>query len=101
MKRAGRCAAAPLLSSFFAPTIRTLLALFVFLAALFSFVIPPFEAPDEIWHYAFVQHLVTQRALPVAEPKYAGHVAAAGDAGAGLLCGRGAAHRAGRSVRFP
>ncbi len=52
----------------FRPTIRTLMAIFVFLAALFSIVIPPFEAPDEIWHYAFVQHLVTQRALPVAEP---------------------------------
>ena len=53
----------------FRPTIRTLLAIFVFLAALFSFIVPPFEAPDEIWHHAFVQHLVTQRALPVAEPK--------------------------------
>ncbi len=50
------------------PTIRILLAIFVFLAALYSIVIPPFEAPDEIWHYAFVQHLVTQRTLPVAEP---------------------------------
>ena len=50
------------------PTIRNLLAFFVLLASLFSFVIPPFEAPDEIWHYAFVQHLVTARALPVAEP---------------------------------
>ena len=49
-------------------TIRNLLAGFVLLASLFSFVIPPFEAPDEIWHYAFVQHLVTARALPVAEP---------------------------------
>ena len=52
----------------FRPTIRTLLAAFVFLAALFSIVVPPFEAPDEIWHHAFVQHLVTRRALPVAEP---------------------------------
>ena len=34
----------------------------------YSIVIPPFEAPDEIWHFAFVQHLVTQRTLPVAEP---------------------------------
>ena len=52
----------------FRPTIRTLLAIFVFLAALYSVVIPPFEAPDEIWHFGFVQHLVTQRTLPVAEP---------------------------------
>ena len=50
------------------PTIRHLLALYLLLASLFSFAIPPFEAPDEIWHFAFVQHLVTQRTLPVAEP---------------------------------
>ncbi len=50
------------------PTIRNLLAAFVFLASLFSFVTPPFEAPDEIWHFAFVHQLVTLRALPVAEP---------------------------------
>lgn len=50
------------------PTIRHLLALYLLLASLFSFVTPPFEAPDEIWHFAFVQHLVTQRELPIAEP---------------------------------
>ena len=50
------------------PTIRKLLAVFVLLASLFSFFTPPYEAPDEIWHFAFVQHLVTLRALPVAEP---------------------------------
>ncbi len=50
------------------PTIRHLLAVYLLLASLFSIVTPPFEAPDEIWHFAFVQHLVTQRALPVAEP---------------------------------
>ena len=50
------------------PAVRTLLAIFVLLSALFSVVTPPFEAPDEIWHFAFVQHLVTQRALPLAEP---------------------------------
>ena len=50
------------------PTIRHLLAFYLLLASLFSFVTPPFEAPDEIWHFAFVQHLVTQRTLPVAEP---------------------------------
>ena len=50
------------------PTIRHLLAVYLLLASLFSFVTPPFEAPDEIWHFAFVQHLVTQRTLPVAEP---------------------------------
>lgn len=52
----------------FRPTIRRLLAVYLLLAGLFSFVTPPFESPDEIWHYAFVQHLVTQGTLPVAEP---------------------------------
>ena len=50
------------------PSIRLLLAVYLLLASLFSFVTPPFEAPDEIWHFAFVHHLVTQRKLPVAEP---------------------------------
>ena len=50
------------------PTLRHLLAFYLLLASLFSFVTPPFEAPDEIWHFAFVQHLATQRTLPVAEP---------------------------------
>ena len=50
------------------PTIRHLLAAYLLLASLFSLVNPPFEAPDEIWHFAFVQHLVTQRTLPRAEP---------------------------------
>ena len=50
------------------PTIRHLLAFYLLLASLFSFVTPPFEAPDEIWHFAFVHHLATQRTLPVAEP---------------------------------
>ena len=50
------------------PTIHRLLAVFILLASLYSVVNPPFEAPDEIWHFAFVQHLATQRTLPIAEP---------------------------------
>ncbi len=50
------------------PTIHRLLAVFLLFASLFSLVTPPFEAPDEIWHFAFVQHLATQKTLPVAEP---------------------------------
>lgn len=50
------------------PTIHRLLAVFILLASLYSIVNPPFEAPDEIWHFAFVQHLATQRTLPIAEP---------------------------------
>ncbi len=47
--------------------IRLLLALFILLAATYSVITPPFETPDEIWHFAFIQHLVTQRSLPVSE----------------------------------
>ncbi|MCB0253423.1 MAG: glycosyltransferase family 39 protein [Anaerolineae bacterium] len=41
---------------------------FVLLATLYSVVIPPFETPDEIWHFAFVQHLVSGKGLPVSAP---------------------------------
>lgn len=72
MSHASETGGAPQASSpslpFFRPKVRTLLAAYLFLAALFSIVVPPFEAPDEIWHFAFVQHLVTQRGLPVSEP---------------------------------
>ena len=40
---------------------------FVLLAAIYSVVIPPFETPDEIWHFAFVQHLASGQGLPVSE----------------------------------
>jgi 4-amino-4-deoxy-L-arabinose transferase-like glycosyltransferase len=41
---------------------------FVLLAGLYSVVAPPFETPDEIWHYAFIQHLAAGRGLPVSTP---------------------------------
>ena len=44
------------------------IGLFVLLAGLYSIVVPPFETPDEIWHYAFIQHLAAGRGLPVSEP---------------------------------
>jgi 4-amino-4-deoxy-L-arabinose transferase-like glycosyltransferase len=37
---------------------------FVALAALYSLVTPLFEAPDEVWHYAYVRYLAERRALP-------------------------------------
>jgi len=49
-------------------SIRLLLTAFVLLAATYSVVVPPFETPDEIWHFAFVHHLVTERSLPISEP---------------------------------
>ena len=45
-----------------------LIALFVLLAGLYSVLVPAFETPDEIWHYAFIQHLAAGRGLPVSEP---------------------------------
>ena len=44
------------------------IGVFVLLAGLCSVVVPPFETPDEIWHYAFIQHLAAGRGLPVSEP---------------------------------
>jgi hypothetical protein len=46
-----------------------ILTVFVLLAALYSVVVPAFETPDEIWHFAFVQHVATGQGLPVAEPE--------------------------------
>jgi 4-amino-4-deoxy-L-arabinose transferase-like glycosyltransferase len=48
--------------------IHLLLAVFIFIAATYSILTPPFETPDEIWHFAFIQHVVTGQGLPVAEP---------------------------------
>ena len=45
-----------------------LIGVFVLLAGLYSVVVPPFETPDEIWHYAFIQHLAAGKGLPVSEP---------------------------------
>ena len=45
-----------------------LLGLFVLLAVVYSVVIPPFETPDEIWHFAFIQHVASGQGLPVSEP---------------------------------
>jgi 4-amino-4-deoxy-L-arabinose transferase-like glycosyltransferase len=48
--------------------IHLLLAVFIFIAATYSILTPPFETPDEIWHFAFIQHVATGQGLPVAEP---------------------------------
>ncbi len=45
-----------------------MIGVFVLLAGLYSIVVPPFETPDEIWHYAFIQHLAAGKGLPVSEP---------------------------------
>jgi hypothetical protein len=37
---------------------------FVGLATLYSLTTPLFEAPDEVWHYAYVRHLAEKHTLP-------------------------------------
>ncbi|MFQ6101423.1 MAG: hypothetical protein ACE5OS_09345 [Anaerolineae bacterium] len=41
-----------------------LLLLFGLTGLTYSLVTPVFEAPDEVWHYAYVRYLAEQRALP-------------------------------------
>lgn len=41
------------------------LLLFLLLGVWYSLVVPPFEAPDEIHHYAFARHLSMGNGLPV------------------------------------
>ncbi len=41
-----------------------LLLLFLLLGLVYSLITPLFEAPDEVWHYAYVRYLVEERALP-------------------------------------
>ena len=42
-----------------------ILLLFVGLGVWYSLVVPPFETPDEIYHYAFVRHVAQGNGLPV------------------------------------
>ena len=41
-----------------------LLLLFFLLGSVCSLVTPVFEAPDEVWHYAYVRYLAEEHALP-------------------------------------
>lgn len=42
-----------------------IIATFCVLGAVYSFSVPLFEAPDEIWHFSFVRVLATQRSMPL------------------------------------
>ena len=42
----------------------SLFLLFLLLGLIYSITTPLFEAPDEVWHYAYVRYLVEERALP-------------------------------------
>jgi 4-amino-4-deoxy-L-arabinose transferase-like glycosyltransferase len=49
-----------------------LLALFAVLSILYSVVVPPFEASDELWHYPMVKTIADHWALPVQDPENVG-----------------------------
>ncbi len=42
-----------------------LVVVFLALAAYYSLVNPPFEAPDEVWHFAYVREIAQAHGLPV------------------------------------
>lgn len=46
-----------------------LLAGFLLIGLGYSLVVPPFEAPDELFHYAFARHLAAGHGLPVQNPE--------------------------------
>lgn len=49
-----------------------LLFCYLALAFLFSFTVPPFESPDEVGHFDYVLHLLTNYTLPVQRVGYLG-----------------------------
>lgn len=46
-----------------------IIATFAILAFAMSIVVPPFETPDEPYHYAFARHIADGNWLPVQEPE--------------------------------
>ncbi len=55
--------------------IALVLTLFVALGILYSTTTPLFEAPDEQWHFAFVQYVATGHGLPVQSVDHPAHLA--------------------------
>lgn len=49
------------------PALWAVIIAFAALAGLYSILVPPFETPDEIWHFAFIQHLAGGEGLPISE----------------------------------
>lgn len=48
--------------------VRLILLSFAVLGLWYSWVVPPFETPDELYHYAFARHLAMGKGLPVQSP---------------------------------
>lgn len=46
-----------------------IIALFLAVGSWYSLAVPPFEAPDELFHYAFARHLAAGNPLPVQDPE--------------------------------
>ncbi len=49
-----------------------ILVLFIALSTVYSVVVPPFEASDELWHYPMVRHIAETGSLPVQDPANVG-----------------------------
>jgi 4-amino-4-deoxy-L-arabinose transferase-like glycosyltransferase len=49
-----------------------ILGLFTLLGVIYSVVVPPFEASDELWHYPMVRYIADHWALPVQDPANVG-----------------------------
>ena len=49
-----------------------ILAVFIVLCLLYSFIVPPFEASDELWHYPMVKYIADHRALPIQDAENVG-----------------------------
>jgi 4-amino-4-deoxy-L-arabinose transferase-like glycosyltransferase len=49
-----------------------IVAAFVLLSGVYSVVVPPFEASDELWHYPMVKTIADNWALPVQDPANVG-----------------------------
>lgn len=49
-----------------------LLSVFLLTGIAYSLIVPPFETPDEIYHYAVARHLAAGNGLPVQGPEMTG-----------------------------
>lgn len=49
-----------------------LLSVFLLTGIAYSLIVPPFETPDENYHYAFARHLAAGNGLPVQGPEITG-----------------------------
>ena len=55
--------------------IAVILAVFIGLGIYYAATTPLFEAPDEQWHFAYVQYMATGHGLPVQTPDHPAHLA--------------------------